>query len=105
MRKSLAPDAAARPSVARQAGVWYLSSMGSTLRGHVQDGKLVVDDPIDLPNGTHVQLALVDEGDDLDDEDRARLHAAIETSRLELDAGLGIPAERVIAQLRASRPR
>ena len=75
-----------------------------TLRGHVHDGKIVIDDPVDLPEGTQVQLALVDAGDELFDEDRARLHAAIETSQAEFKAGRGIPAERVLADLRASRP-
>lgn len=79
--------------------------MASPLHGHVENGKIVVDDSVDLPDGTHVQLALVDEGDELDDEDRAQLHAAIELAQDELDAGLGIPAEQVIAELRASRPR
>ncbi len=38
--------------------------------------------------------------DDLDDEDRARLHAALEASEEEFKAGKGIPATEVIAQLR-----
>jgi hypothetical protein len=36
--------------------------------------------PVDLPDGAEVQIAVVDRGDRLDDEDRARLHAAIEAS-------------------------
>ena len=79
--------------------------MASPLHGHVQDGRIVVDDLVDLPNGTHVQLALVDEGDELDDEDRAQLHAAIEAAQAEFDAGLGRPVEQFLAEIRASRPR
>jgi hypothetical protein len=29
-----------------------------TLRGHIKDGKVVVDDKIDLPNGTEVDISL-----------------------------------------------
>ena len=35
----------------------------------------------------------VDEGDDLDDEDRARLHAALDRAQKDFLAGKGIPAE------------
>jgi len=41
---------------------------------------LILDDPVDLPEGSEVDLVPADEGDDLDDEDRARLHAALERS-------------------------
>ena len=40
------------------------------------------------------------DGDDLDDEDRARLHAALRQSDQEFKAGLGIPAADVLDRLR-----
>jgi len=43
----------------------------------------------------------VDQGDDLDDDDRARLHAALDRSQRDFLAGRGIPAEQVLAELRA----
>lgn len=70
-------------------------------RGQVHGGRLIVDEPIDLPDGSEVALSVVEEGDDLDDEDRARLHAAIRAGQAELDRGEGIPAADVIARLRA----
>lgn len=45
----------------------------------------------------------LEEGDDLDEEERARLHAAIERGLGEMRAGLGRPAEEVLAELRARR--
>jgi len=46
---------------------------------------------------------VVDSGDQLDDEDRARLHAAIEQAHDELDRGEGIPAAEFLADLRSRR--
>lgn len=71
------------------------------MRARVRDGRLTLDEPTDLPEGTEVEL-LVDR-DDVDDDDRARLHAAIEAADVELRAGLGIPAAEVIAELRRGR--
>jgi hypothetical protein len=68
------------------------------LRARVTGGRLLLDTPTDLPEGTEVELAVVD--DDLDDEDRARLHTALEASEEEFSAGKGIPAAKVIAELR-----
>jgi hypothetical protein len=47
-----------------------------TLRARVKNGRLVVDEPTDLPEGAEVELAAIEE--DLDDDDRARLHAALD---------------------------
>lgn len=75
--------------------------MTLTIRGHVQGGRLLVDEPVDLPDGSEVVLAVVDEGDDLDDEDRSRLHEAIKAGQAELDRGESVPANEVIASLLA----
>ena len=71
----------------------------------MKDGHLVLDEPVNLPEGTVVDLVPVDEGDDLDDEDRARLHAALDRSQGDFLAGRGIPAEQVLAELRARSSR
>ena len=75
----------------------YASNM-MPLRARVRNGRLLLDEPTELPDGTEVNLAVLD--DDLDDEDRARLHAALEASEEEFKAGQGIPAAEVIAELR-----
>ena len=46
------------------------------LKAHVRGGRLVVDEPTDLPDGTEVELVAVDE--ELDPEERARLDAALD---------------------------
>ena len=42
----------------------------------MKDGHLVLDEPVDLPEGTVIDMMPVDQGDDLDQADRERLHAA-----------------------------
>lgn len=74
-----------------------------TLRAHVENGRLVVDESVDLPDGAKVQVAVVDGGGQLDVEDRARLHAAIEQAQNELDRGEGIGAAQFLADQRARR--
>ena len=63
-----------------------LSGM-QALKAHVRSGRIVVDDPTNLPEGTELYLVPGDDGDELDAEDRAELHQAIEESERELDAG------------------
>jgi hypothetical protein len=53
----------------------------SLLHGRVQGGRIIIQELVDLPEGTAVRLEIVeqeDERDELDDEDRARLGAAID---------------------------
>jgi hypothetical protein len=51
----------------------------------------------------HALLASVDDKDDLSDAHRVKLHAAIEQSLAEIDAGQTVPFADVIASLRAKR--
>lgn len=53
----------------------------------------------------HTLLRSVDEavGDDMSDEDRARLEAALERSLAQADAGQTVPADEVFRTLRARR--
>jgi hypothetical protein len=69
--------------------------MTLTLKGRVKAGRLVIDDP--------VELAVVDAGDNLDEAERERLHAALLEAQGEIDRGEGIPAEQVIERLRWRR--
>jgi len=41
-----------------------------TLKAKVRGGRLVLDEPTDLPEGSEVDLVPVDAGDDLEDEER-----------------------------------
>ena len=42
-----------------------------TLRARVENGKLVADAPAGLPEGSEVDLCVVDAGDEMDDEELA----------------------------------
>lgn len=80
----------------------------SLLHGRVQGGRIVVQDVVDLPEGTEVRLELVaqdDDSEELDAEDRARLEAAISRGRQEIAEGKGIPAEQVVSELWAAHRR
>ena len=57
------------------------------LIARVHNGRLVLDVPTSLPEGTEIELVMYDGGDDLDDEDRAALHAALVASWQESESG------------------
>jgi len=64
-----------------------------TLKARVQNGRLVVDEPTELPEGTEVELLPLDPGDWLDPADREALHRGLLTSQ-EDEAGRLADAER-----------
>ena len=78
-----------------------MSPMNRALKAHVKNGRLLLDEPTDLPDGAEVELTLVD--DELDPEERARLDAALELSMAQARAGQLVDAEVVIRKLRAGR--
>jgi len=79
-----------------------MAGMG-TVTARVVDGRLVVDQPTSLPEGTVVELSPVDDWDALDDEDRRRLHAALVASEEDVASGAMRSAEDVLAGLRDRR--
>jgi hypothetical protein len=70
------------------------------LEAHVRNGRLVLDEPVDLPEGTRVALIPADDEDDLDESERERLHAALRRSAQQLASGEGIAAEDALRRLR-----
>ncbi len=75
--------------------------MSALMKARVENGRLVLDEPTDLPEGTVVPLEIARDWDDLDDEERARLHASIEEAERELDAGQVASEEALWSRLRA----
>jgi hypothetical protein len=72
------------------------------LKAHVQNGRLVLDEPTDRPEGEVVYLRPVDEDDDDDgftDEERAALHAALERGSEQARRGQVVDADEVIRKL------
>ncbi|MEO7271780.1 MAG: hypothetical protein ABI211_07200, partial [Vicinamibacterales bacterium] len=70
------------------------------LRARVENGRLQLDAPTELPDGTEVDLVADDEGDDLTDHERTALHQALSESWASAQAGKLRPASAIIAELR-----
>lgn len=68
-------------------------------RARVHNGRLVLNEPTTLPEGTELELAPADAGDELDDAERARLHASLERGLADAKAGRTIPASELAAEL------
>jgi hypothetical protein len=78
------------------------------LKAHVRAGRLVLDEPTDLPEGAEVELVPLDEvlasgGDYLDDEERERLHESLRESIRQMKAGQTVDAATALSELRAHR--
>jgi hypothetical protein len=73
-----------------------------TLKARVQQGRLFLNEPTKLPEGTEVDLLPLDPGDWLDPSDRAALHRALAASQEDVEAGRLVDAEEVLRELRAS---
>ena len=74
--------------------------MSNALRARVRGGRLILDEPSSL-RGTEVELIPAEDIDELDAEERARLHGFLAASIRKHVPGTGVPADEVIARLRA----
>jgi hypothetical protein len=73
-----------------------------TLKAKVQKGRLVLDEPTDLPEGTEVDLLPLDPGDWLDDDERKALHQALDQSEADVAAGRLVDADVVLEETRSA---
>ena len=73
----------------------------TAVKALVKNGRLILDEPTDLPEGTVVPLDIADDWDDLDDEERAALHESIREGFEDAKAGRTIDAEQWAAELRS----
>ncbi len=72
----------------------------ATLKAVVHNGRAVIDDLCDYPDGTVLELEVVHDSDDLDDEERAKLHAALDRSWAQTREGQqGRPINDIIKTL------
>ena len=90
------PDAANTRSVL----VWYIEQM-QPLKVRVENGRYVIDEKAELPDGTELYLVPASEGDDLDDAERAALHESIREGVADMKAGRTFDLEEVIAEIRS----
>jgi len=72
-----------------------------TIKARVRAGRLVVDEPTELPEGTELELLPLDPGDWLDDADRAALHQALRESDADVAADQLVDAEEILRELRS----
>jgi hypothetical protein len=70
------------------------------LRARVQDGRLRLDQPTELPEGTELDLVIDDEGDDLTEYERQILHETLARSWTSAQEGKVRPAAAIIEELR-----
>jgi hypothetical protein len=66
----------------------------------VENGRLVVDEPTGLPEGTEVELVPADEVDELPATERAKLFGFLEESIRNHVPGKGTPADVLLDELR-----
>jgi hypothetical protein len=72
------------------------------LKAHVRNGRLVLDEPTELPEGATVFLQPMP-AQELDDPERARLHEALRESIEQMKSGQTLDASDALAELRAHR--
>jgi hypothetical protein len=76
--------------------------MRGALKARVHGGRLVMDEPTELPEGAVINMVAIDGYDDLDDEEREALHASIDEGLAEIARGEeGVDAAVLLAELRA----
>lgn len=80
--------------------------MQQTLKARVRNGRLVLDEPTDLPEGEEVELVRAHEQDtdaELSEDERKQLDESIAVSFDQAKSGQLIDADEVLAKLRAIR--
>lgn len=72
-------------------------------KAHVRNGRVVLDEPTTLPEGTEIELVPVAGADEPDDDERERLEQALDESEEDVKAGRVRPIAEFLAELRAAR--
>ena len=71
-----------------------------TRRARVANGRLILNEPTDLPERTEVELVPMDDVDELEPAERARLFGFLTDSLCSHVPGTGTPAQVVGSKLR-----
>lgn len=79
----------------------YRSRMHA-VRGRVRNGRILVDEPTDLPEGTEIELVPI-EDDELTEEERVTLDAVLLDALRNVEAGRTIDAKVVLDELGVER--
>jgi hypothetical protein len=88
---------------ASKAAVDALAFGMAALRAHVQNGRVVVDEPVDLPDGTALEIDLRPAGTDdgIPPEERERVLQAIDEGLAAARCGEHVDAEEFVNELLA----
>lgn len=70
------------------------------LKAHVRSGRIVADDPTDLPEGSELEIMVVG-NDALDEEDERELMGLLELAMDDEDAGRTVNTEAFLEEVRA----
>jgi len=73
-----------------------------TLKAHVRKGRLVMNEPTEIPEGSEVELVAADLDDDLDDAERQRLHRALKASWTNARKGNTRPIAAIMRKLKGA---
>jgi hypothetical protein len=78
------------------------------VKAHVKNGRLILDEPTDRPEGEVVELVPLEQvvahdRDGVDEVDRERLHESLREGIRQMKAGETIDAAAAMAELRAHR--
>ena len=69
-------------------------------RIRVENGRIKLDEPTTLPDGTEVELVILT-GDELDDGQRALLHASLDRALDDEESGRLVDVDEFLAEVRA----
>jgi hypothetical protein len=73
------------------------------LKAVVKNGRLVLDEATELPEGTELALVPLEDLAEMTDDERAALHDSLRESVEEMNRGELIDANEALAELRAHR--
>ena len=77
-----------------------LEHVMSVFRARVRNGRVVLDEPTDLPEGSVLDLVLADSWDGLDEADRRALDEALSRSADDVAQGRTVDYDDVMKKLR-----
>jgi hypothetical protein len=70
------------------------------LRARVRNGRVLVDEPTDLPDGAKVELLVLDAAADTDEQEEAALEQSIERGLRQADGHQVVSVDEVLERLR-----
>ena len=77
------------------------SAVMNALKAHVENGRIIVDEMTDLPDGTVLHVVPVEDDPHLDAEERERILRAIDEGQAAARRGEHVDAEELVKELMA----